>query len=105
MAFRIHPTHHFVNKFRSKPPLLIAKTIRIILAHFLKFEPVVISDVDTEFQVPLSKLLNGLHELFASKDSELGNTNLIKHTIDTQGRGPLRQRPYRVKKNQIQLLK
>ncbi|KZR96013.1 Uncharacterized protein APZ42_009890, partial [Daphnia magna] len=42
-----------------------------------KSEPVVISDVDPEFQVPLSKLLNDFHDLFASKDSELGNTNLI----------------------------
>ncbi|KZS04744.1 Uncharacterized protein APZ42_032241, partial [Daphnia magna] len=57
--------------------------------------PVVISDVDPEFQVPFSKLLNDFHDLFASKDSELGNTNLIKHTIDTQRRGPLRKRQYR----------
>ncbi|XP_045023720.1 uncharacterized protein LOC123468122, partial [Daphnia magna] len=48
-------------------------------------EPIVISEVNTEFQAPLSKLLNDFHDLFASKDSELGNTNLIKHTIDTQG--------------------
>ncbi|KZR95999.1 Uncharacterized protein APZ42_009913, partial [Daphnia magna] len=52
----------------------------------------------------LSKLLNDFHDLFASKDSELGNTNLIKHTIDTQGRGPIRQRPYRVTNNQRKLL-
>ncbi|KZS08150.1 Uncharacterized protein APZ42_027948 [Daphnia magna] len=68
------------------------------------FEAFVISDVDPEFQVPLSKLLNDFHDLFASKDSELGNTNFIKHTIDTQGRGPLRQRPYRVTNYQIKLL-
>ncbi|KAI9554949.1 hypothetical protein GHT06_020230 [Daphnia sinensis] len=69
-----------------------------------KIEPIVISDVDPKFQAPLFKLLNDFHDLFASKDSELGNTNLIKHTIDTQGRGPLRQRPYRVTNNQRKLL-
>ncbi|KZS10356.1 Uncharacterized protein APZ42_025183 [Daphnia magna] len=65
-------------------------------------EPIVVSEVDTEFQAPLSKLLNDFHDLFASKDSKLGNTNLIKHTIDTQGRGPIR--PYRVTNNQRKLL-
>uniref|UniRef100_A0A0P4ZJF0 RNA-directed DNA polymerase n=2 Tax=Daphnia magna TaxID=35525 RepID=A0A0P4ZJF0_9CRUS len=67
-------------------------------------EPIVISEVDPEFQAPLSQLLNDFHDLFASKDSELGNTNLIKHTIDTEGRGPIRQRPYRVTNNQRKLL-
>ncbi|KZS06792.1 Uncharacterized protein APZ42_029632 [Daphnia magna] len=67
-------------------------------------EPIVISEVDLEFQVPLSKLLNDFHDLFASKDSELGNTNLIKHTIDTEGRGPIRQCPYRVTNSQRKLL-
>ncbi|KZS20261.1 Uncharacterized protein APZ42_013108 [Daphnia magna] len=66
-----------------------------------KSEPVVISDADPEFQVPLSNLLNDFPDLFASKDSELGNTNLIKHPIDTQGRGPLRQRPYSVTNNHV----
>ncbi|KZR97291.1 Uncharacterized protein APZ42_007922, partial [Daphnia magna] len=56
------------------------------------------------FQAPLSHLLNDFYDLFASKDSELGNTNLIKHTIDTEGRGPIRQRPYRVTNNQRKLL-
>jgi hypothetical protein len=61
-------------------------------------------EVDLEFQAPLSNLLNDVHDLFASKHSELGKTNLIKHTIDTQGRGPIRQRPYRVTINQRKLL-
>ncbi|KZR98345.1 Uncharacterized protein APZ42_006282, partial [Daphnia magna] len=67
-------------------------------------EPIVISEVNPEFQAPLSQLLNDFHNLFASKDSELGNTILIKHTIDTEGRGPIRQRPYRVTNNQRKLL-
>ncbi|KAI9554902.1 hypothetical protein GHT06_020180 [Daphnia sinensis] len=67
-------------------------------------EPIVISEVDPEFQAPLSQLLNDFRDLFASKDSELGNTNLIKHTINTEGRGPIRQRPYRVTNNQRKIL-
>ncbi|KZS19683.1 Uncharacterized protein APZ42_013855 [Daphnia magna] len=67
-------------------------------------EPIVISEVNPKFQAPPSQLLNDFLDLFASKDSKLGNTNLIKHTIDTEGRGPIRQRPYRVTNNQRKLL-
>ncbi|KAI9557198.1 hypothetical protein GHT06_017013 [Daphnia sinensis] len=85
MSYRMRPTHHFVNKFHSKHLILIAKEIGII---------------HPPANTPLSQLLNDFHDFFASKDSELGNTNLIKHAIDTQGRGPLRQRPYRITNNQ-----
>ena len=62
--------------------------------------------VDPKFRKPLADLIFEYILIFASSSSELGNTDLIKHTIDTQGRGPIRLRPYRihVKYIEIQLL-
>ena len=39
-------------------------------------------------------------KLFATENSELGSTGLIKHSIDTQGKGPIRLRPYRTGRKQ-----
>ena len=52
-------------------------------------------DVDAQFEQPLNALLNDFDDLFASKDSQLGSTGVIKHNIDTQSYGPIRLRPYR----------
>jgi hypothetical protein len=43
---------------------------------------------------PIAELLRDFPKLFATKNSELGSTGLIKHSIDTQGKGPIRLRPY-----------
>ncbi len=36
---------------------------------------------------------------FSFETSDLGHTELVKHTIDTQGQGPIRQRAYRFSTN------
>ena len=56
--------------------------------------------VDPLYQQPLAKLLADYSDLFATKDSQLGSTGLIKHSIDTQGYGPIRLRPYRTARRQ-----
>ncbi|CAC5358979.1 Retrovirus-related Pol polyprotein from transposon 297,Retrovirus-related Pol polyprotein from transposon 412 [Mytilus coruscus] len=47
-------------------------------------------------QEQLSELLNEFSDIFAKSDSDLGKTNLVSHSIDTQGHGAVKQRPYRV---------
>ncbi|KAK4003855.1 hypothetical protein OUZ56_005606 [Daphnia magna] len=41
------------------------------------------------------KFLLEKQNIFAFQTRNLGNTGLVKHIIDTQGQGPIRQRPYR----------
>ena len=48
----------------------------------------------------MTDLLHNFPNLFATENSELGSTGLIKHSIDTQGKGPLRLRPYRTGRKQ-----
>ncbi len=57
-------------------------------------------DVEPQFKEPLTALLNNYDDLFASNDAQLGSTGLIKHSIDTQGCGPIRLRPYRAARGQ-----
>ena len=45
-------------------------------------------------------MLHNFPNLFATENSELGSTGLIKHSIDTQGQGPIRLRPYRTGRKQ-----
>ncbi|XP_063416775.1 uncharacterized protein LOC134699013 [Mytilus trossulus] len=47
-------------------------------------------------QGQLMELLNEFSYIFAKSDSDLGKTNLVSHSIDTQGHGAVKQRPYRV---------
>ncbi|CAC5393047.1 unnamed protein product [Mytilus coruscus] len=47
-------------------------------------------------QEQLSELLNEFSDIFAKSDSDLGKTNLVSHSIDTQGHGAVKQRPYSV---------
>lgn len=49
---------------------------------------------------PLKALLFEKANIFASNTSELGSTGLVKHTIDTQDKGPIRLRPYRTSPRQ-----
>ena len=51
--------------------------------------------IDDEFREQLRTFLLDNHTLFAFSTSELGCTGIVKHRIDTEGKGPLRQRPYR----------
>ena len=45
--------------------------------------------VDPVYAPSLLQLLSDFKDLFAEKNSGLGNTGLIKLTIDTQGKGPI----------------
>jgi len=63
-------------------------------------EPVTDPNVDAEYKKPIAELLHDFPDLFATENSELGSTGLIKHSIDTQGKGPIRLRPYRTGKKQ-----
>ena len=63
-------------------------------------EPVTDPNVDAEYKKPIAELLHDFPNLFATENSELGSTGLIKHSIDTQGKGPIRLRPYRTGKKQ-----
>lgn len=58
------------------------------------------NETDPEYKKPLLLLLEEFKDLFAEKDFELGSTGLVKHTIDTQGQGPIRMRPYRAPQKQ-----
>ena len=57
-------------------------------------------DVDPKHANAIHEILKEYPDLFASKNAELGQTGLIKHTIETQGNGPIRQRPYRTARHQ-----
>jgi hypothetical protein len=48
----------------------------------------------------LRALLEENSDAFASETKELGCTGLVKHTIDTQGQGPIRLLPYRTSPRQ-----
>ncbi|KAI9554903.1 hypothetical protein GHT06_020181 [Daphnia sinensis] len=50
-------------------------------------------DVAEDVKDSLRNLLLANQHVFAFKISDLGNTGLVKHVIDTQGLGPIRQRP------------
>ena len=63
-------------------------------------EPISDLNVDAEFKKPITDLLHNFPNLFATENSELGSTGLIKHSIDTQGKGPIRLRPYRTGRKQ-----
>ncbi|XP_045032412.1 uncharacterized protein LOC123474377 [Daphnia magna] len=52
-------------------------------------------DVTETIKGELRKLLLEKQSIFAFQTRDLGNTGLVKHVIDTQGQGPIRQRPYR----------
>jgi hypothetical protein len=55
----------------------------------------VLREVYPQFQQPISEIITDFIDLFALKNSQLGSTDLMEHSIDTQGRGPIRQRPFR----------
>ena len=52
-------------------------------------------ELDENLRKQLLTLLNDFNHLFAGKNTELGHTGLIKHTIDTQEQSPFRLRSYR----------
>jgi hypothetical protein len=55
----------------------------------------IIPGIGEELRDELCTLLIEHQYSFAFETSDLGNTELVKHTIDTQGQGPIRQRAYR----------
>ena len=52
--------------------------------------------VDTSVQAQLKELLREFHDGFTLSDKELGCTDVITHTIDMEGRSPIRQPPRRI---------
>jgi hypothetical protein len=54
----------------------------------------IIPGIGEELRGELCTLLIEHQYSLASKNSDLGYTELVKHTIDTQGQGPIRQRAY-----------
>ncbi len=63
------------------------------------FDPA-LQGVPTEQKDALRSLLIDRSNVFAFKTSDLGSTGLVRHTIDTQGQGPIRLRPYRASPKQ-----
>lgn len=55
----------------------------------------VLSNIPPKGSVLVKDLLTEKNHIFASKTEELGCTGVVKHTINTEGRGPIRLRPYR----------
>lgn len=55
----------------------------------------VLPDIDEITKDKVRSLIINNYRNFAFKTDEFGHTNLVKHSIDTQGKGPIRQRAYR----------
>ena len=60
----------------------------------------IIPGIGEELRDELCTLLIEHQYSFAFETSDLGHTELVKHTIDTQGQGPIRQRAYRFSPHQ-----
>ena len=58
------------------------------------------ADLTSEQQVVLQQFLHKFSEVFAKSDSDLGRTNILEHSIDTQGNKPIDHRPYRIPETQ-----
>jgi hypothetical protein len=56
---------------------------------------IIIINIPAEGRVAMKNLLDNSHHIFGSKTEELGCTGVVKHTIDTEGRGPICLRAYR----------
>ena len=52
----------------------------------------ILKEIKTEY---IKSLLQELKPIFAASNANLGKTNILKHTINTDGYGPIRLRPYR----------
>ena len=53
------------------------------------------SNLTLDQQTQLRALLDEYRDIFALSPNELGRTNLVQHSIDTEGHAPIRLRPYR----------
>jgi hypothetical protein len=60
----------------------------------------ILQHIQPEDASKIRTLLEENSDAFASETKELGCTGLVKHTIDTQGQGPIRLRPYRTSPRQ-----
>lgn len=54
------------------------------------------SELSKEELLKAQQLLQQYSDIFANTEEDLGRTNLVKHTIDTSDKGPLRQPPRRI---------
>ena len=53
------------------------------------------SNLMPDQQTQLQALLDEYRDIFALSPNDLGRTNLVQHSIDTEGHAPIRLRPYR----------
>jgi len=53
------------------------------------------ADAPEEGRSQLNKLVNEFSDIFAANSYDIQKTTLIEHTIETDGTGPVRHRPYR----------
>ena len=58
------------------------------------------TNLTSQQQADLQRFLNKFSDVFATSDSDLGRTNVLEHSIDTQGHQPIYQRPYRIPETQ-----
>ncbi|KZR97115.1 Uncharacterized protein APZ42_008193, partial [Daphnia magna] len=63
----------------------------------------VLPDIDEKNKGKLPRLIINNYNSFAFKSSDLGHTTLVKHVVDRQGQGPIRQRAYRTSPKQKEI--
>ena len=62
------------------------------------------TNLTSQQQADLQRFLNKFSDVFATSDSDLGRTNVLEHSIDTQGHQPIYQRPYRIPETQCKVV-
>jgi hypothetical protein len=80
--------------FEIKPPRQTVAACTNSNSKTNDFDPV-LSNVPAEGKTTMKNLLDNSQHIFGSKTDELGCTGVVKHTIDTEGRGPICLRAYR----------
>ena len=105
--------HWFFNTNQLTPEIILSHSKlnnKLILENTVKENEIIINNVTsnndiTEAEIEtfnlqkestqLTKILNDNKNMIARSNFDLGNTSIIKHTIDVQGNHPIRLRPYR----------
>ena len=86
----IETMHHLIGKIADEntAPAINLQT---------KKQPVDLTaiNVEPEFRQVVETLILKFNHLFANNNSDLGQTSIIKHLIETEGATPIRLRPYR----------
>ena len=87
----------------------IAKVACVTANHNYDAAPLYINSITTNQAnsqpCNLESVLEEFQDLFVNSDAELGHATAIKHHINTEGRGPIRLRPYRSSNKQQEEIK